>query len=477
MSEFKITLSAMKLMEVFKEISVPLSPQKCFNGLFSFRGLKTPNLSKGLSKLNQYFLEVINFSKDEKNLRGDALEMKDCLKEFYGGNAAQNSYGNPMQESIIISTIDHKFDSLLSNCTVWLATEKDDGNKVVVNNIFLNKPQTIKIIKPLGYSVKDNPRPLRNKKEFDVLAYYTPETGSVVMFIDRIFLWYQDENPELIFQKVLLHEFIHALLDIAPRTLVKFSNTNWLSCRVQKKNVDKDKEETYVNSLVLYVYKSLSPNSDILTAVETFIAAQPDAYKKGLEESSKGKKVLKCNLIEFLKTKLTSNQNEWKEDNKIFFSVNYTSDGANQKNEFPSLFEELQSSFMTSEINGLLPDVFAQIYKDMSGGNSLHNFVCDDPICFMPFNYFNKSIEGLLIKGEMGDELAFIRLSVQKKNKEILSLRQSLYISDNLFGEIILKKEGETKLFHSKINHNDVSQNDVHSFLKSILDIYKFIPV
>lgn len=111
-----------------------------------------------------------------------------------------------------------------------------------------------------------------NGRTEDVLGYYHPQFSHIVIFIDMI-----DELPHshLAFQKVLLHEYIHALLDWRTRMILP----------EDEEIVDnfRGNEETLDNMLVLYTY-SCAQDKVCFNIVKYLMAYQPECYRRAVTE-------------------------------------------------------------------------------------------------------------------------------------------------------------------------------------------------
>lgn len=123
---------------------------------------------------------------------------------------------------------------------------------------------------------------IRDKKEIiDPLGCYCPDTGTILIWVDRIYEY--GKYCQVIFQKVLLHEFIHAILDLQPRD----KNGGLIGNRIYKlpgNNWESDwTEETLDNALVLRCYK----NSIDYEIIRCFIKHQPADYALALKVTDK----------------------------------------------------------------------------------------------------------------------------------------------------------------------------------------------
>lgn len=122
---------------------------------------------------------------------------------------------------------------------------------------------------------------IRSKnKIIDPLGCYFPETGTILIWIDKI---HNRTNSQVVFQKVLLHEFIHALLDLQPRDksgnligqhIAAVAGNNWETGWT---------EETLDNALVLQCYKG----TKYYEVIRSFIKHQPADYALALKVTDK----------------------------------------------------------------------------------------------------------------------------------------------------------------------------------------------
>lgn len=115
------------------------------------------------------------------------------------------------------------------------------------------------------------------RKLTDWMGCYIPQTGTILIKIDRV-----DRAadlfgcpPDRLFEKVLLHEFIHAALDLCPRDAAgKISYPDG-----RKWQKDGFNEESIDNAIVLKLYKGTPGYWD----VKGFIEMQPYYYRRAVE--------------------------------------------------------------------------------------------------------------------------------------------------------------------------------------------------
>ena len=241
--KLKSTPSATKVIFDNPQIHIPNSTEECLGGINSIVGLNTPDLYDQIDYFDRLISEIkqSSLSKHITNLIQDST---DCL-----------------------TALDITFRYLIANTSVTLITTEDEGKYVDVRNIF-------KLRKNLAAEDQEKVKGPENGVE-NLLGVYMPRTGSVLLWVDKII---QKDNPELIFQKVLLHELIHALYDVKPRRF----DENGISILGSIDSVNDDNnEETLDNLLVLHIYEPYSEASDI---IKEFIAGQPFCYKDSLNK-------------------------------------------------------------------------------------------------------------------------------------------------------------------------------------------------
>ena len=151
---------------------------------------------------------------------------------------------------------------LLCNITVYLVTVEDEGCEVTVNNIFDGIEQKIVVPESLSFEEAGS----------DALGMYLPETGSILLWVDKI---YEHPTAPILFQTVLLHELIHAMFDVEDKD------------SKSQKQVNIPEEETYDNLLVLYTYAISKPNSEEFEMVRDFIKRQPSIYRAAIARYDK----------------------------------------------------------------------------------------------------------------------------------------------------------------------------------------------
>lgn len=152
---------------------------------------------------------------------------------------------------------------------VIIVTTKDNGNIIPVYNrnwLLLSVENKTK-----HSIITECAIPTISENDDSKLGCYLPDSGTVLLWIDRISETANRNgmSPELLFQKVLLHELIHAVLDCNKRddTLNVYSpdgNIHGI-------------EETLDNILVLKCYSENS-GLPIYNSIKKFISTQPSNY-------------------------------------------------------------------------------------------------------------------------------------------------------------------------------------------------------
>lgn len=154
---------------------------------------------------------------------------------------------------------------LLPRIKVWIVTTKDNGGRILTRNLFTSKREEA-IVPRFSKIYKTDKLPDRHS----LLGCYIPHSGTIMLWIDKI----QDctnnsgiENLtwQLLFQKTLLHELIHAIFDIV----------TWKDYNNLHRN--KPEEETLDNAFVLECYSKTDVK--YFNAIQGFTDIQPIAYR------------------------------------------------------------------------------------------------------------------------------------------------------------------------------------------------------
>lgn len=282
--EIKLTEKAQEFVNKNPKKYMPETVWECFHGCVSIEGMSTHNLSNGLYRLDTYM-------KDLKGYR-HALNIESQVTE------------QSLSQGYIKETLNNNLDFLIKNCTVYGVTSDDEGKTIVtVNNIFAkNLKEDIKVPESNGFPInpfkREDHAKSENKFSFDLLGLYLPCCGAIFLYIDKIF---RHQNPELVLQKVLLHEFIHGFLDVNKRQIQNDSETYILG----NDNYSSDEEETLDNALVLFVYDDWNKcDASIVETVTEFINKQPKNYKDGIEKHKLGEFKFRLKLLNFLVNKI-----------------------------------------------------------------------------------------------------------------------------------------------------------------------------
>ena len=218
-------------------------------------------------------------------------------------------------------------NEIIAETEVWLITEDDAKKRVSikVNNRFTGEEEDLPIPEYLGSSPVNEEDPMlrqlvKRKKQLlddlkkqpdeqqkradlqrieddlrtrfkqlwenvetptDWLGCYIPQTGTILIKVDSV-----DEaadlfgcSRDLLFEKVLLHEFIHAALDLCPRDAagnISYHKEKWKWEDAGGKSFN---EESIDNAIVLKLYKGTPGYRD----VKGFIETQPYYYRKAVE--------------------------------------------------------------------------------------------------------------------------------------------------------------------------------------------------
>lgn len=240
------TKNALECLDWHPEFNLPFTAYECFAGITTIDGLDTPDLAFGLADMDEILTRI-----------------KDELREQIKDISPKSSSLSPLTMSL---------NYIVDNIDITLITEEDSrsGTHIPVRNLF--KYQITQNNED-SYEVVCPPEPRDN-----LLGVYLPQTGSIMLWIDRIV---QKDRPELIFQKVLLHEMIHAFLDIYPRVYFKYYNRMCSILTAIGKKDTTESEETIDNILVLDCYSHCG--KEYYDFVKEFISNQPDEYKAAID--------------------------------------------------------------------------------------------------------------------------------------------------------------------------------------------------
>lgn len=250
----------------------------------------TPEAEKyicGKNKVMESLPDCVSktFSQDWSN-KVPTLNPKDTI--FTILKRAEDSVGSTaVGENTLLSILN--IEQRFTTAEVIIVTEKDNGNIIPVYNrnwLLLSAENKSKhsIITECEIPVDPIPNKNKNKNENEnedvndliriknsLLGCYIQDSGTVFLWIDRISLAANKNNmdTELLFQKVLLHELIHAILDCCKRD-------DKLNVCCPDDNVN-GLEETLDNILVLKCYKEIC-NQSFFNSINKFISTQPSNY-------------------------------------------------------------------------------------------------------------------------------------------------------------------------------------------------------
>ncbi|MDE6576775.1 MAG: hypothetical protein K2J82_11230 [Muribaculaceae bacterium] len=240
------TENALDFLEWHPEFHLPFTANECFAGMITLDRLNTPDLTVGIAYMDKILTRI-----------------KDELRE-------------QMEHISSLSPSPMSLYQIVDNIDITLITEEDSksGIAIPVRNLFKYQ---ITRINELSYEVAYPPKP--EKLKDNLLGVYLSQTGSIMLWIDKII---QKDKPELIFQKVLLHEMIHAFLDIYPRVYFKYPNNMCSILMAIGKKDTTESEETIDNILVLDCYSHC--RKKYYDFVKEFISNQPDEYKAAIDK-------------------------------------------------------------------------------------------------------------------------------------------------------------------------------------------------
>lgn len=296
--EIEYSREAKKVKEKKFHIYFPSNIEECFNGTISNTGVHSPSIEKGLFRLNS----VIQNIKGHPSL----LTFKPSIK-------IDN------ENQFIKDPINNNFYFLKYNISIIAVTTEDAIKKtrVTVKNIFTDNDDSFEVPLPYGKpiplnSIPEEPIKINQGDDFpmvDKLGIYIPKYGCILIYVDKIS---KLKNPELIFQKVLLHELIHALLDVNIRII----NNNQQSIGIgnkepiilpNNKQIDcNDHEEELTNSLTLFTYAFQDTPSYILGEIREFIYNQPYPYNCAITRFEEGWNKFREILLNYLIHKIQS---------------------------------------------------------------------------------------------------------------------------------------------------------------------------
>ena len=169
-------------------------------------------------------------------------------------------------------------EDFINNVSICLVRSKKDYansgiDKVIVKNIFTGEMELREIPDDEGVSEdKEMEDDYYNGKTImDYLGCYCPDKGCIFIWIDKIFDKCEKENYdfEKLFDIVLLHEYIHALLDVRPRK-ANYKQNITTKCLY---------EESIDNALLLHAMNNSKYGSDAKRFVAQGQKKLPSYYK------------------------------------------------------------------------------------------------------------------------------------------------------------------------------------------------------
>ena len=169
-------------------------------------------------------------------------------------------------------------EDFINNVSICLVRSKKDYansgiDKVIVKNIFTGEMELCEIPDDEGVSEdKEMEDDYSNGKTImDYLGCYCPDKGCIFIWIDKIFDKCEKENYDFenLFDIVLLHEYIHALLDVRPRK-ANYKQNITTKCLY---------EESIDNALLLHAMNNSKYGSDAKRFVAQGQKKLPSYYK------------------------------------------------------------------------------------------------------------------------------------------------------------------------------------------------------
>ena len=169
-------------------------------------------------------------------------------------------------------------EDFINNVSICLVKSKKDYansgiDKVIVKNIFTGEMELREIPDDKGVSEdKEMEDDYYNGKTImDYLGCYCPDKGCIFIWIDKIYDKCKKENYDFenLFDIVLLHEYIHALLDVRPRK-ANYKQNIITKCLY---------EESIDNALLLHAMNNSKYGSDAKRFVAQGQKKLPSYYK------------------------------------------------------------------------------------------------------------------------------------------------------------------------------------------------------
>ena len=390
------TENALNFLEWHPEFNLPLTASECFAGMTTSDDLKTPDLTVGIAYMHQLLTQI----KDD---------LRNQIKDI-----------SPKNSCLLPSTMSLHY--IVDNIDITLITENDNtsGTAIPVRNLFKyqitqNDERSYEVVLP--------PSPDDNSKD-NLLGVYLKRTGSIMLWIDKIL---QKDNPELFFQKVLLHEMIHALLDIYPRVYFKYSNGMCTILTGMGKKNTTVSEETIDNFLVLDCYSHT--RKEYYDIVKEFIKKQPSEYKAAIDiydPKNKDYTIIRAHLEEKV-----SNRERFDISQSINY-INYIVSLTDDEEEYDD--EEDLISLFESGIYDVLGSIRCpyEEYKESSNGILWERVLLNKclPYFRSPWIMYGLNLLTKEISLRIGDIL-FYRLNPINTVEECFDLLNHKKIKDN----------------------------------------------
>lgn len=269
-------------------------------------GLPFISIYSNLIKNSLSILEIFEGGEGVPNIKMGLKYLVHLISQIKKSHELSIIYNYEKQQlENIYPVLDNDLELLLQNIEVFYVNTKEIGTTVNVFNIFTHDIEEIQVpappnMNPSGIIIEEFEDEPSKIFIHDLLGTYVCDTGTIFIYMDRIRNY---ENSELIIQKVLLHELIHALLDTRIRIINNDDQKN--RCLDILNNNKYLIEESIVNALVLFVYKEWSNvDNKIYDIIETFITNQPSVYKYGVTLHNKGELNLRYEILNLLLLKI-----------------------------------------------------------------------------------------------------------------------------------------------------------------------------
>ena len=324
---------------------MPETAAECFEGYRSITDHRVPLVWDGLKTLNHKIIEI-------------KRQLKPAEEK-----AISNCKNNEVK-----SRLDYDLNFLIENTPVIAATYADKGESIKIKNIFSGKEEDFVIKNTTPYNIGQG-----------LLGIYSLDAGVIILFVDKIF---QYENPELILQVTLIHEFIHAMLDISPR-IIEADKTVTLG-KVWKE------EESISNTLYLFMYKDWNKTGLIdLKEIEDFTYKQPAPYNDSKSLYDLGYQEFEITLKSYLLKKIDDIENAFQrfENQKPIlqrmyaYSIEGLEDSEIEDDSilwFKDFLEErYEKSLKRSPDSNFRKDINQEIEKILNVGRKLDDSITD----------------------------------------------------------------------------------------------------